>query len=178
VRDGELVRAAAGGDRRAFEVLYRRHAAWLTARLRFRCADPALAEDVAQEAFLSVWRGATMREPSPSDDEVAAWLWTIAARRLVEAQRRESSLVRLLRRMAGRPEPDEPPAEERVLLGIEHGDLAGALARLSPELRAVMQATVLDGLSTRETADLLGIPPGTVKSRALRARRQLREELT
>jgi RNA polymerase sigma-70 factor (ECF subfamily) len=64
------------------------------------------------------------------------------------------------------------------LLGVEHGDLAGALARLSPELRAVIQATVLDGLSTRETALLLGIPVGTVKTRAMRARRQLREELT
>jgi RNA polymerase sigma-70 factor (ECF subfamily) len=51
------------------------------------------------------------------------------------------------------------------------------LIRLSPELRAVLQATVIDGLTTREAAVLLGIPPGTVKTRALRARKQLREEL-
>jgi RNA polymerase sigma-70 factor, ECF subfamily len=67
--------------------------------------------------------------------------------------------------------------EEELLLAVEHGDLAGALARLSPELRAVVQATVLDGLSTREASVLLGIPVGTVKTRAMRARRQLREEL-
>ncbi|MER5829178.1 sigma factor-like helix-turn-helix DNA-binding protein, partial [Streptomyces mirabilis] len=71
----------------------------------------------------------------------------------------------------------EASAEERVLAGVEHGDLAGALIRLSPELRAVLQATVIDGLTTREAAVLLGIPPGTVKTRALRARKQLREEL-
>jgi RNA polymerase sigma-70 factor (ECF subfamily) len=62
-------------------------------------------------------------------------------------------------------------------MGIEHGDLAGALDSLSPELRAVLQATVLDGLTTREAARLLGIPAGTVKTRLMRARRQLREGL-
>lgn len=77
------------------------------------------------------------------------------------------------------PEPSgvELSAEEQVLLGVEHGDLAGALNRLSPELRAVLQATVLDGLSTREAARLLGIPHGTVKTRLMRARAQLREGL-
>ena len=71
----------------------------------------------------------------------------------------------------------EPSAEEQVLLGVEHGDLGGALDRLSPELRAVVQATVLDGLTTREAGRLLGIPAGTVKTRMMRARIQLREEL-
>jgi RNA polymerase sigma-70 factor (ECF subfamily) len=48
---------------------------------------------------------------------------------------------------------------------------------LSPELRAVMQATVLDGLTTREAGRLLGIPTGTVKTRMMRARAALRQEL-
>jgi RNA polymerase sigma-70 factor (ECF subfamily) len=64
-----------------------------------------------------------------------------------------------------------------VLLGVEHGDLAAAMDGLSPELRAVLRATVLDGLTTREAAVLLGIPQGTVKSRMRRARRELREAL-
>jgi RNA polymerase sigma-70 factor (ECF subfamily) len=62
-------------------------------------------------------------------------------------------------------------------VGVEHGDLAGALDRLSPELRAVVQATVLDGLTTREAAHLLGLRQGTVKTRMMRARQQLRKEL-
>jgi RNA polymerase sigma-70 factor (ECF subfamily) len=62
-------------------------------------------------------------------------------------------------------------------LGVEHGALAEALAQLSPELRAVVQATVLDGLTTREAAGLLGIPSGTVKTRMARARAQLRGAL-
>ena len=71
----------------------------------------------------------------------------------------------------------EPSAEERVLVGVEYGDLAGALDRLSPELRAVVQATVLDGLTTKEAGRLLGIPAGTVKTRMMRAKAQMREAL-
>ena len=62
-------------------------------------------------------------------------------------------------------------------MGVEYGDLGTALDRLSPELRAVVQATVLDGLTTREAARLLGIPSGTVKTRMMRAKAQLREAL-
>jgi RNA polymerase sigma-70 factor (ECF subfamily) len=70
-----------------------------------------------------------------------------------------------------------PSAEERVLAGLEYGDVGAALDRLSPELRAVLRATVIDGLTTREAAQLLGIPEGTVKTRAMRARKELREAL-
>src|SRR6266516_3756810 len=68
-------------------------------------------------------------------------------------------------------------AEEQALAALEHRDVIRALNRLAPELQAVLQATVLDGLSTREAAALLGIPAGTVKTRAMRARARLREEL-
>ncbi|KUJ53571.1 RNA polymerase subunit sigma-24 [Streptomyces sp. NRRL F-5122] len=172
--DGELLRAAADGDRRAFEELYRRYAPWLTARLRGRCADPGVVDDVVQETFLAVWRGtARYRE----DGDVAGWLWRVGARRLVDALRGDGARGRLRQTLARLRHRHEASAEERVLAGVEHGDLAGALTRLSPDLRAVLQATVIDGLTTREAAVLLGIPPGTVKTRALRARKRLREEL-
>lgn len=172
--DAELLAATASGDRAAFEVLYRRHQPWLAVRLRYRCPDAALVDDAVQETFLSIWRGkARYREGG----DVAAWLWQIGFRRLVDAIRGQSARDRLLGLLAGRRWNPAPSAEEELLLGVEHGDLAGALARLSPELRAVMQATVLDGLSTHEAATLLGIPVGTVKTRAMRARRQLREDL-
>ncbi|MGW2821580.1 RNA polymerase sigma factor [Streptomyces sp. NPDC001443] len=173
--DGELLRAvAADADRRAFEELYRRFAPWLSARLRSRCADAGIVDDVVQETFLAVWRGtARYRE----DGDVAGWLWRIGSRRLVDVLRGDGARGRLRQALARLRHRDEASAEERVLAGVEHGNLAGALLRLSPELRAVLQATVVDGLTTREAAVLLGIPPGTVKTRALRARKQLREAL-
>lgn len=173
--DPELLAAVAAGDRSAFEAFYRRYAAWLVVRLRYRCADEALVDDVVQETFLDIWRGSARYRDQTGD--AAGWLWRIGFRRLVDALRGQGGRQRLARLLTRRRWTDEPSAEEQLLLGVEHGDVAGALARLSPELRAVVQATVLDGLSTREAAALLGIPVGTVKTRAMRARRQLREEL-
>ena len=64
-----------------------------------------------------------------------------------------------------------------MLLAVQHGDVGGALGSLSPELRIVVQATVLDGLTCEEAARMLDIPTGTVKTRMMRAKRELREAL-
>jgi len=160
--------AVADGERAAFEELYVRHSAWLFIRLSRRCADPGLIDEVVQDTFVAAWRSARRWD---GRGEVAAWIWGIGIRRLLDGHRPRVSL-RLLE-----PSRTELSAEERVLLGVEYGEAGAALAHLSPELRAVVQATVLDGLTTREAARLLGIPAGTVKSRAMRARAQLREEL-
>jgi RNA polymerase sigma-70 factor (ECF subfamily) len=167
--DDTLLAAVATGDREALEELYRRHSPWLVLRLSRRCADPGIVEEVVQDTFVAVWRGAARYRAS---GEVPAWIWGIGIRRLIS---------RLRQRPAGiaRAHADATmiSAEDEVLIGVEHGDLGTALGRLSPELRAVMQATVLDGLTTKEAATLLGIPQGTVKTRAARARRELREAL-
>jgi RNA polymerase sigma-70 factor (ECF subfamily) len=169
--DAALLAAVAEGDRRAFEELYARHAAWLVVRLSRRCADAGLVDEVVQDTFVAVWRGA---QRWAARGEVAAWIWGIGIRQLLDRLRRRTRVMLPL------PEPSrtELSAEERVLLGVQYGDLGASLAHLSPELRAVVQATVLDGLTTREAARLLGIPAGTVKTRMMRARAQLREELT
>ncbi len=171
--DGELLAAVADGSATALEVLYHRHAAWLTVRLGRRCADATVVDEALQDTFVAAWKGAGRHT---GKGEVAAWLWGIAIRRLVDALRRRPPLTYSVEEYGAELGALES-AEDRVLLGVEHGDLAGALARLSPELRAVVQATVLDGLTTREAGRLLGLPAGTVKTRMMRARRELRKEL-
>jgi RNA polymerase sigma-70 factor, ECF subfamily len=171
--DAELLAAVAAGSSEALGELYRRHAAWLTLRLTRRCADPTIVDEVLQDTFVAAWQGAGR---FTGEGQVAAWLWGIAIRRLVDAFRKRPTATFELDERTGSRHLVES-AEDRVLLGIEHGDLAGALDRLSPELRAVMQATALDGLTNREAGRLLGLPTGTVKTRMMRARRALREEL-
>lgn len=171
VDERALLAAVADGDRLALADLYRRHAPWLLARLNRRCSDRGVVDEVLQDTFVAVWKGAGRFD---GRGEVGAWVWGIAVRRLVDALRRTPRpTVPLL------DDSDEVvvSAEEQVLVGIEHGELGPALDRLSPELRAVVQATVLDGLTTREAGQLLGIPSGTVKTRMMRARAQLREDL-
>ncbi|MGV4981845.1 RNA polymerase sigma factor [Streptomyces sp. NRAIS4] len=167
--DAALLRAVATGDAAAMAALYDRHAGWLHARLTRRCADPEVVREVLQDTFVTAWRSAAGHH----GQEAGGWLWTIAARRLVDARRAQERAARVA------PAPLEPAAsaEDRVLAGLEYGDVGTALDRISPELREVLRATVVDGLSTREAARLLGIPEGTVKSRARRARTELRAAL-
>ena len=171
--DAELLAAVADGDRDALRELHDRHVVWVRLRLTRRCSDVDVVNEALQDTFVAVWRGAAKWNGT---GEPAAWIWGIAIRRLLGVLRG--------RRRWGRDRTfqDTSPnvvttAEEVVVMGVEHGDLAGALSSLSPELRAVVQATVLDGLTTREAGDLLGIPAGTVKTRMMRARIELRGAL-
>jgi RNA polymerase sigma-70 factor (ECF subfamily) len=169
--DADLLAAIADCDRAAMAELYDRHAPWLLLRLRRRCADETFVEEAVQDTFVTVWQKADTWEGS---GEVAAWVWGIGVRKLMNRMRPRRPLPVWM--LAGRGQLES--VEEQVLLGVEHGDLGSALGQLSPELRTVVQATVLDGLTTREAARLLGVPAGTVKTRMSRARRQMREALT
>jgi RNA polymerase sigma-70 factor (ECF subfamily) len=169
----ELVRSVAKGDRAAFEQLYRQTAPWLAVRLRRRCADDQIVAEVMQETYLAVWRAAGSFAGAAVNGSAVGWLWTIAARRLVDAFRRrarDSAPVG--------PEPTSPAAEDEALAGVVGDEVGAALARLAPELRQVLQAMVVDGLTVRETATLLGLPEGTVKTRARRARIAMRAALS
>ena len=179
VPDAELVAALAQGDLAALRQLYARHAPWLSVRLSRRCSDPDVVADALQDCFVAVWKESGRWR---GEGEVAAWLWGIAVRRLISRLRAgDRTLARLtVRTPMAEPDargPAEPSAEERVLLGIEYGGLGDALDRLSPEMRAVVEATVLDGLTSKEAGQLLGIPQNTVKTRLHRAKAQLRQDL-
>jgi RNA polymerase sigma factor (sigma-70 family) len=170
--DEELLRAVADGDTGALRVLYERHAPWVSVRLARRCNDPGVVAEVLQDTFAAVWRGAAGFR---GEGEVAGWLWGVAIRRLVSRLRSRGHTLEVP--VAEVFLGTAVSVEEQVLSGVEYGDLGRALARLSPEMRAVVQATVLDGLTTREASQLLGVHQGTVKTRLYRAKVQLRREL-
>lgn len=171
--DGEdraLVARIARGDRSALEQLYRRHAIWMTARLESRCGDPDIADLALQDTFVAVWKTAKKYR---GDGQVGAWLWGIAVRRLIDQLRKK------------RPTPMEPQTiarydramtfEDALVDNGVHGPLGTALRGLDPDLRAVLIATAIDGLTTKEAAHVLGVPQGTVKTRLMRARSHLKE---
>ncbi|MEW9556382.1 RNA polymerase sigma factor [Nonomuraea sp. NPDC050783] len=182
--DANLLAGVAAERVEALKLLHRRHAPWLRARLARRCADMDLVEDAIQDTFVAIWRDA--HRYRAAEGEASAWIWTIAIRRLISALRQSraappvTALDDVHTPKAFRSGARQASylitesAEDAVLVGVEHGDLAAALDRLSADLRAALQATVLDGLTTREAAHLLGIPEGTVKTRVMRAKAQLR----
>lgn len=171
--DASLVRAVADGDSGALKALYERHSAWLYARLMRRCNDQEVVVDVVQDTFVALWKDAGRWR---GDGEVAGWLWGIAFRRMASRLRSRKDAL-LLPDWDSTQTPSMPAAEDELLLAIEYGDLGGAMRRLSPEFRSVVQAVVLDGLTTREAGRLLGVRPNTVKTRLHRAKAQLRGDL-
>lgn len=157
--DAELLRAVAAGDEGALRTLFERNSPWLGARLRRRCDVLA---DVLQDTFVAAWNGARAWR---GDGEVAAWLGV------------SPSAARCPGCGAGPPRPyvrspgrSPAPRTTRCCWASRTATWARALRRLSPELRAVVQATALDGLTDREAAQLLGLPLGTVKGRLRKAK--------
>ena len=164
-----LAAVVAERDLGAFRALYERHAGWLAIRLARRCDDGDLVADAVQDTFVAVWQ---RPRGFRGDGDVAAWLRGIAIRRLVSRLRAGGGVA------AGSGYPGAAPAaEDQVLLWVEYGDIGQVLARLSPEMRAVIQAVVLDGLSAREAAHLLQVPVSSVRTRLYRARARLRAAL-
>lgn len=165
--DAGLIRAVAAGDSGALRDLYERHAKLLSVRLWRRCGDPQIVEEVVQDTFLAVWRGAASYEARGA---VAAWLWGIAIRTLAKRYRSEKATTSLTTTELGSP----VTWEEAV---VEQLDFVAAMETLSPELHGTFEAVAIDGLSMHEASSLLGVPEGTIKSRMHRARLSLREEL-
>jgi RNA polymerase sigma factor (sigma-70 family) len=172
--DAELLRQVAAGDEVALRELFDRHAAWLMLRLRRRTTDEGLAAEALQDTFVAVWRSARSFR---GEGDVGAWLWGVAIRQLINGLRKSRPPVPVPAPLLSSISPTVRSAEDELLVAVEHGDVGSALRTLSPELRQVLRATVIDGLSTREAAHLLGIPQGTVKSRVRAAKARLRDQL-
>ena len=149
------------------------HAPWLAARLR-SVLSATDVEDVLQETFLAVWRGARGYRP---DGPAGGWIWGIARRQAALFLRRRGPAALVLPAVIA---ADGRHAGDPADAALSRADLAGAVAALGPEDspdRRVWQLMYVEDRPVAEVADLMGIPEGTVKSRAHRARRRLRAAL-
>ncbi len=178
--DDELVRRATAGDRDAFSTLVLRHQDRIYALCLRWVRDPALAEEVAQDAFVSAWRALPGFR---GDARFTTWMTRIAVnhcknRRLYLARRKHDQHEPL----EGEPRDDAPAREiadpragtDRPLHRSEaEALLHAALDQLDESHRAIVLLRDVEDLDYEEIADALDIPRGTVKSRLHRARAQL-----
>jgi RNA polymerase sigma-70 factor, ECF subfamily len=175
--DDELITRLAGGDDTALRELFGRHAPMLAVRLR-AVLPPADVEDVLQETFLAAWKGAGSYRPQA---KAGGWLWGIARRQAALLLRRRGPST------ADLPDFPEPGTTAGVADACFPGDpaqlvttaseLASAVGALNPADREVWQLMYVEDRPVAEVARLTGVPEGTVKSRAHRARRLLRTAL-
>ena len=179
VRDVELHRRVANGDREAFQDLYRRYGS-AAYGLAFRItAQPMLAEEVTQDAFLALWR--TPEAFDPSRGAFRSFFLSLVHHRAVDTVRREERLRRRVERASNlEPVRGEDVADvvvEDAYLGVRRKEVLEALTTLSPEQRQVIELAYFGGLTQTRIAERLGIPVGTVKTRTLAAMRKLRRSL-
>jgi RNA polymerase sigma-70 factor, ECF subfamily len=163
--DEELMELVDAGDTRAFEVVFDRHAgAGYSLALRM-CGRRALAEDIVQEAFLSLWRSGSGYDRARGS--VRSWVLSAVHNRAVDALRRTGA-------KAGRDVSDEGiaerlPAREATDAEVERREesrrVHGALDELPPDQRQVIELAYFGGLSHSQIAEMLDLPPGTVKGR-------------
>lgn len=147
------------GNRQAFELFYRDHAAALERFLRHSVGDPKAAEDITQEAFMQLWQCPNGYDPKRGSPR--AYLFGIAAKRAADWWRRRPYNVP--------PQLTRPDREDNLPLL-----LADALDKVDPEKRALLWLREVEGYSYQELAEMLAIPVGTVRSRLFTAREQLR----
>ena len=167
--DERLLALVATQDRGAFHLLYERYANAVYLYALSILRKPHLAEEVLQETMMAVWKGA---ESFKGRSKVMTWILGITRNQAHNILRMESKGQRL-------PATDSTARTHDPTQSL-HVDLCvqDALETLSPMHREVMHLVFYENLTVRETAVLLGIPAGTVKSRMHHARQTLAKELT
>ena len=165
--DEALINAIAEGAEWAMEPLYERYNRVLYSLAYRMVADHQVAEDLLQDAFLSVWRRATSY--SPQSGAVRSWLISIVHHRTID-------YLRAVRRRAGLKEVtweevelDErtafPDVWEEALRSVQGAQLRAALRNIPPEQRMVIELAYFQGWTHSEIAEGCEIPLGTVKAR-------------
>jgi RNA polymerase sigma-70 factor (ECF subfamily) len=172
--DEALVAQVVRSDEAALAELYDRYGR-LAFGLAFRVLkDRALAEDAVQEAFLSLWRGATRFVPERANGRT--WILTLVHRRAVDLVRREER--RRTSPIDGVEEQQAPGGtEEAAWRGFERTRVQDALAKLPDTQREAIELAYYGGFTQTELAERLGEPLGTIKSRMFNGLARLRDLL-
>src|SRR4051812_26651439 len=170
-RGRELVSRVARGDRMALRRVYDLYSpAAMAIALRMMKGGP-VAEEIAQDAFVEVWRRA--REYDSSRGTVSAWVATIARPRALDRLRAEGRLSAAKEKAAAEPEAPSVAPLELAVERQQRERVNAALQPLPAEQRTAIEMAYYDGLTQREIAEKLGQPLGTVKTRVRLAMEKL-----
>jgi RNA polymerase sigma-70 factor, ECF subfamily len=162
--DDRLLLAVASGDDAAVEELYDAFAKRVYGFGMRLLADPGLAEELVQETFVRIWREGKRFDPKKGN--ARTFIFTVARRIAIDLHRRPSSRPLQLH-------PEQPSSDKADDVAT-HVDVERAMNTLSDAHRQVLELLHFQQLTQTETASALGIPLGTVKTRAFHATRALR----
>jgi RNA polymerase sigma-70 factor (ECF subfamily) len=163
--DEDLMHLVSKGEARAFETVYDRHSRAAFSLAYRMCGSRGVAEDVVQEAFLSIWRSGARYDATRGS--VRTWVLGIVHNRGIDALRR--SLVHERRRASDEGIEERFEAKERTDVEVARRDEAasirGMLEDLPPEQKKVIELAYFGGFTHTEIAEMLDAPIGTIKGR-------------
>jgi RNA polymerase sigma-70 factor (ECF subfamily) len=163
--DEDLMAHVRDGEPRAFEVIFDRHSSAAFSLAYRMCGRRAMAEDVVQEAFLSLWRSGARYDRRRGS--VRNWVLGVVHNRAIDAFRR--GVVREGRNVSDEGIAERLPAEEQTDMEVARRDEArhvqGALDELPVEQRQVVELAYFGGFTHTQIAQMLQLPAGTVKGR-------------
>ncbi len=176
--DEELMPLVGRKDPEAFEVLYDRHGG-VAYSLAYRIVgNRAAAEEVTQEAFISVWRSGARFDAARGS--VRSWLLSVVRNRAIDFLRSKAGKAPKLDfddESALEQRPAAERTEEEALRRETAGEIRGALGKLPGEQSKVIELAYFGGFSHSEIAEILGLPMGTVKGRMRLGLEKIRGEL-
>jgi len=162
------------GDSSALEALLIRREKWLWSVARKSIRDLSLAEEALQEALVLIWKNAhTFR----GESQVSSWMYQIVSRACIDTLRKEQ--IRTHSSLNELEQIDDIGGSSSFENALVDGlAVHSALLEIEPEHKDVITLLDLEGMSVEEASKVLGIPAGTVKSRAARGRESLKQVLT
>ncbi|MFW5748698.1 MAG: RNA polymerase sigma factor [Chloroflexota bacterium] len=166
--DLTLIRSMARGDKEALEELYQRHGRVILAYLMGQLNDRQLAEEVLQDVMLAAWRGAGGFR---GESRVKTWLVAIARLKAINVIRRSKPTTSELHDNIA---ADDTGLMRRVEIVDSQDSLRQAMRQLPEDQRETLELMFFHDMTGPEVAHLLGVSPGTVKSRVHRAKNTLR----
>ncbi|MGE0741216.1 MAG: sigma-70 family RNA polymerase sigma factor [Hyphomonadaceae bacterium] len=161
--DEELIGRVARGDREAFAVVFGRYAGRVKGYLMRLGAPGAVAEDLAQDAMVSVWRRAASFDAAKA--KASTWIFVIARNAWIDRLRREKVELAYRGAVIVDEESDAEGPDDAAARGDAEDKMKAALALLSEEQRRVVQLSFFEDRPHSEIAERLALPLGTVKSR-------------
>jgi RNA polymerase sigma-70 factor, ECF subfamily len=163
--DEDLMQLVHDGEIRAFEAIFDRHAGVAFSLAYRMCGRRPMAEDIVQEAFLSLWRSGARYDRARGS--VPSWILSTVHNRAIDAFRREA--VKDRRDVADEGLAERLAAPERTDTEVERRDDARqvrlALGELPADQRQVIELAYFGGFTHSQIAEMLGLPAGTVKGR-------------
>jgi RNA polymerase sigma-70 factor, ECF subfamily len=163
--DEELMELVQDGEVRAFEVIFDRHASAAFSLAYRMCGRPAMAEDIVQESFVSLWRSSAAYDIARGS--VRTWVLSVVRNRAIDAFRREAAKAtseldeqRVAERLHA-PELTDREVERRD----DARQVRDALKGLPADQRQVIELAFFGGFSHSQIAEMLKLPAGTVKGR-------------